>query len=61
MDVDEFELALVKLCRRLGKNRAEVAEVLGVSRKSLERYASGKRPISADLAAKVRELLSVAA
>lgn len=61
MESEEFELALMKLCRRLGKNRAEVAAQLGVSRKSLERYTNGSRPISAELAAKVRALLAEAA
>jgi hypothetical protein len=60
MDTEELEIALVKLCSRLGKNRAEVAGTLGIARETLSRYASGKRAIPAELAAKVRAMLEAA-
>jgi len=61
MDVEEFEVSLTRLCRRLSKNRAEVARLVGCDDRSLRRYVSGKRAIPEAVAAKVRELLAQAA
>lgn len=61
MDSEEFEIAIVKLCRRRGKNRAEVATLLGVSRDSLTRYTAGRRAVPESLVAKLRKLLEEAA
>ncbi|MBL8681050.1 MAG: bifunctional DNA primase/polymerase [Myxococcales bacterium] len=61
MSPEDFDFALLKLCKRLSKNRAEVASMLGIARETLSRYSSGKRPIPEALAAKVREMLAEAA
>ncbi len=61
MNAEEFEVALVRLCRRLAKNRAEVGAMLGCNERSLRRYVTGERAIPEALAAKVRAMLADAA
>lgn len=59
MTTDELELAVLKLTRN--RNRAELAVLLGCSERTLSRYTKGERAIPPEIAAKVRELLEVAA